>query len=423
MVEISHTVAKAGVGLGSVIAIIGFCPPEASMRKAKRSKQPASEAGRLILQLFGHCLVFSLALFVLTGCTTPVDRVRINQAQVIGTHNSYHLRGHESLRKLMAKFAPGLPRGLDYSHRPLAEQFSRLGIRQIELDCLADPQGGLYAEPRGPKAAAALGLPPVPDHDPQHRLRAPGFKVMHVQDIDYFSTVLTLKEGLQQVRAWSEQHPRHFPIFILLELKEDRPISQLTQPVPFDERELDALEAEILSVFPREKILAPDDVRGKEASLPEALRKHGWPTLKATRGKVMFGLDNQTAVRDLYLKGHPALAGRLIFVSVPPTHPAAAWMKGNDAIRGFDRIKNLIKEGFMVRTRADSDTLEARTNDTRRRDQALASGAQFISTDYPEPNRAFSPYAVHFENGIVVRINPVNGDPSLRGMDLENGRR
>jgi len=98
-------------------------------------------------------------------------------------------------------------------------------------------------------------------------------------------------------------------------------------------------------------------------------------------------------------------------------------MKENDAIGDFDLIQDLVKRGFLVRTRADSDTVEARKNDTRCRDQALASGAQFISTDYPEPNPAFSPYAVRFENGISVRVNPVNGDPSLRGIDLENGRR
>jgi hypothetical protein len=388
-----------------------------------RFEQPAREAGWLLRRLFGLCLAVPLALIGLVGCTTPADLVRINQLQVIGTHNSYHLRGPESLHKLIAKYSAGLAEELDYAHRPLAEQFSRLGIRQIELDCFADPQGGLYAEPRGPKAAAALGLPPMPDYDPEHRMRAPGFKVMHVQDIDYFSSVLTLKEGLQQVRAWSDQHPHHFPIFILLELKEDRPLPQLTQPVRFDERELDALDAEILSVFPRQKILTPDDVRGKEATLPEALRKHGWPTLKAARGKVMFGLDNPGLVRDLYLKGHPALAGRLLFVSVRPSHPAAAWMKENDAIGDFDLIQDLVKRGFLVRTRADAGTRQARKNNTRCRDQALASGAQFVSTDYPEPNPALSRYAVRFENGIVVRINPVNGDPSLRGVDLETGRR
>ena len=63
-------------------------------------------------------------------------------------------------------------------------------------------------------------------------------------------------------------------------------------------------------MFPRQQILTPDDVRGKEATLPEALRKHGWPTLKAARGKVIFGMINESPVRDLYLKGHPALAGK-----------------------------------------------------------------------------------------------------------------
>jgi hypothetical protein len=97
-------------------------------------------------------------------------------------------------------------------------------------------------------------------------------------------------------------------------------------------------------------------------------------------------------------------------------------MKVNDPMRGFDRIQDLVKGGFLVRTRADSDTQEARTNDTRPRDRALASGAQFVSTDYPEPNTAFSAYAVRFEKGIVVRANPVNGNPSLRGVDLETWR-
>ncbi len=364
-----------------------------------------------------------LGVAFLAGCASPLDRVRINQAQVIGTHNSYHVRAHPSLTSLIARQSPGLARTLDYTHRPLPEQLSELGIRQIELDCFADPKGGLYAEPRGRKQAAALGLPPVPDRDPTHRLLAPGCKIMHVQDIDYFSSVLTLVEGLQQARTWSDQHPGHFPLFILIELKEEQLSPLLTRPVPFGDAELNALEAEILSVFPRDRILTPDDVRGHAATLPEALRRHGWPTLKAARGKVIFGLDNKSAVRERYLKGHPALAGRLLFVSVPPSDPAAAWMEENDPVADFGRIQELVKAGFLIRTRADAETAEARHNDTRRRDQALASGAQFISTDYPEPNPDFSPYVVRFENGIVVRSNPVNGDPSLRGVDLESGVR
>ena len=108
-----------------------------------------------------------------------------------------------------------------------------------------------------------------------------------------------------------------------------------------------------------------------------------------------------------------------MFVSVAPDHPAAAWMKRNDPIRDFDEIQTLVKAGFLVRTRADADTAEARKNDSTRRDKALASGAQFISTDFPEPRPELSAYQVRFPGGIVARSNPVSGDPALDGIDLE----
>jgi hypothetical protein len=363
------------------------------------------------------------AVCLLISCaTTPkTGDLRLNQIQVIGTHNSYHQLGHPSLRTLMAKVAPNETGGLEYGHRPLPEQFD-LGIRQIELDCFADPKGGLYAHPRGVEWAKAAGLPAVPNQDPNAELLRPGIKVMHVQDIDYITSVLTLVDGLRQVRDWSSKHPRHVPIFILLELKEDSPAPLLTQPLPFHEKELNELEAEILSVFSRDQILTPDEVRGKEPSLPDGLRKHGWPRLDFVRGKVMFGLDNGGKVRDLYLEGHPALEGRLMFVSVPPENPAAAWMKENDPVEGFDRIQTLVKAGFMVRTRSDADTVEARRNDTHRREKAFASGAQFISTDYREPNPAFSDYSVHFEGNAVARMNPVSGKSPAGVLDLEAQR-
>ena len=363
---------------------------------------------------FGLHLAILLMAILGFGCKTSPGAagLRLNQIQVIGTHNSYHQRAPDSLTRLITARSPAMVQALDYSHRPLREQLDILGIRQIELDCFSDPKGGLYAQPRGAKLATEAGLQPVPHQDPDGKLRRPGFKIMHVQDIDYFSSVLTLVDGLKQVQDWSKQHPNHVPIFILLEMKDDRPAPELTVPVPIGARELAALEAEILSVFPREKILAPDDVRGTFSSLPAALKGHGWPKLNSVRGKVMFALDNPGEMTDLYLKGHPALEGRLLFVSVPPENPAAAWMKENDPIEAFERIQALVRAGFLVRTRADSDTVEARKNDVRRRDRALASGAQFVSTDFPEPNRNLSSYAVQFPNGVVARVNPVNGGPA-----------
>lgn len=366
-------------------------------------------------------LLVLMLLTAVTGLLTTscVSGVRMNQVQVIGTHNSYHLVAHDSLLTLMNQQRPGLAQTLEYSHRSLPEQFSQLGIRQIELDLFADPQGGLYAEPRGNQIAAALGLPTGPNHDPGGLLRQPGFKVLHVQDIDFRSTVLTFVDALRQVRDWSEQHPRHFPICVLVELKDQAIAPEFTQPVPYGADQLAAVEAEILSVFQPRQILKPDDIRGRFSSLPEALSRRGWPRLEAVRGRVLFALDNGGTIRDLYLKDCPALQGRLMFVSVDEAHPAAAWMKVNDPVADFERIQRLVKAGFLVRTRADADTVQARTNDPKQRERALASGAQFVSTDYPEPNPDFSDYQVRFDGGVVVRSNPVNGKPALNGKDLE----
>ena len=72
-----------------------------------------------------------------------------------------------------------------------------------------------------------------------------------------------------------------------------------------------------------------------------------------------------------------------------------------------------------MRTRADEATTHARKNDTSRRDKALSSGAQFISTDYPEPRKEWSTYEVRFADGVKVRANPVSGKAFADRGDLE----
>ena len=342
----------------------------------------------------------------------------MNQTQVIGTHNSYHQRTHPSLMKLIAASKPEAVSELDYGHRPLHEQLD-MGVRQLELDCYADPDGGRFAHPMGPKQAEASGLPPVPSNDPEGELLKPGIKVMHIPDIDYGTSVLTLLDGLKEIRAWSVAHPRHAPIFLLIELKSETLGPSFTQALPWDADQLAALDREILSVFPRQEIITPDEVRGSYQSLPEALQQRGWPLLDKARGKVLFGMDNEGDERQAYLRGHPALENRVLFVSVPRANPAAAWMKINDPIKDFARIQEMVRAGFLVRTRADEPTGQARNDDTRMRDKALASGAQYVSTDYPEPDLKLSVYSVQLEEKHAARTNPVNGPFSLRGIDLD----
>ncbi|MCU0714401.1 MAG: phosphatidylinositol-specific phospholipase C1-like protein [Pirellula sp.] len=51
-------------------------------------------------------------------------------------------------------------------------------------------------------------------------------------------------------------------------------------------------------------------------------------------------------------------------------------------------------EGFLVHTRAAPDTLQARNDDQSRSQKAIESGAQLISTDFPEPDLRFTEYHV-----------------------------
>ena len=349
--------------------------------------------------------------------TTPYphdNQLRLNQIQVLGTHNSYHIQPRPEVMAFFQRLSPDLARGVAYTHIPLEQQFSNQGIRQIELDVWADPDGGKYTDPRALRLAK-LPPPDVPE------LLEPGFKVLHIQDLDFMSTCYTFVNCLKTIKAWAEAHPLHLPIMILVETKDDElPGNVWVVPIPIRAAQLDALDAEIRSVLPPSKLITPDDVRGSHATLEEAILTDGWPTLGQSRGKLLFTLDNEGIQKTEYLKDHPSLRGRILFVSSAPGAPESAFVKLNSSISDFDAIQRVVAAGYIVRTRADADTEEARANDTRTRDAALSSGAQFVSTDYPVPNLNFSTYQAAIPGGTPARCNPVSAPPDCTSLEIEN---
>jgi hypothetical protein len=356
-------------------------------------------------------LPLSLGCSLTSAQTNIADTIKLNQIQVIGSHNSYHAGIAPSETKVWLAKYPDSYKGLDYSHPSLTRQFDA-GVRQIELDVYADTKGGRYAHPSGPSTVAAAGLPADPNFDPSGVMNKSGFKVMHIQDIDYRSNCQPFTSCLTEVRSWSHNHPGHIPIFILIETKQDSPKNlKLTDPEPFTSATFDALDAEIRSVFPSNEIITPDDVRGSYPTLEESVLKGNWPTLASARGKVIFLMD-QHAVGPVYLEGHPSLRGRVLFTNSDPGSPDAAFLERNSG--PVEDIERLVRKGYLIRARTDSDTKEARTNDTRNRDAMLRSGAQILSTDYPmgEPARWPGNYIVTFKEGLDARCNPVNASQS-----------
>ena len=341
--------------------------------------------------------------------------VRLNQIQVLGTHNSYHVAPEPPILDVLGTRA----REIEYTHRPLADQLSRLGIRQFELDVFADPTGGAYANPAAFRMAK--GLAPV-----DKALLKPGFKVLHTQDVDYRTTCLTLKACLTAIRDWSRANRAHVPILVLLEAK-DSPLEDpagrgYVKPIRIGVAELRALDDEIRSVFDLDHVLTPDRVRGSKQSLAEAIQSDGWPRLGAVRGKILFALDNTDEHRTEYLQGNLSLEGRMMFVSSIPGEPSAAFIKMNEALGNEEHhIRQQVRSGFLIRTRADIPTEEARTGSTARRDSAFRSGAHYVSTDYPELSPFGSGYVARLPGAeaLAARCNPINAPKGCRDEWLE----
>jgi hypothetical protein len=312
------------------------------------------------------------------GANRLDDTLRTNQVQVLATHNSYHIQ-----QDVPIAASPTT----QYTHAPLDQQLD-LGVRGFELDVVNPPDGT--------------------------------FPVMHTPVVDNTSNCTPIAQCLQVTRAWSEAHPGHVPIFILIEPKDDD-IDFVIDPTlrRFDAAGLDQLDAIVRKSLGRQ-LITPDSVRGKAKTLRAAVTGRGWPTLGKTRGKIMVILNTGGPVRDAYRLGHPSLEKRPMFVTSGERAPSAAVIKLDTPDE--PRIQQLVRDGLIVRTRADADLVEARANDVTRRDLALRSGAQIVSTDFEVAVPAIGDYVVAIPDGTPARCDPVNAPKNCRPSDVENPR-
>jgi hypothetical protein len=355
-----------------------------------------------------------VAALTWVGCSSDPDRestqdqaLRINEIQVLGTHNSYHIQPRDSILEALAIFdSQETADSLEYTALPLKEQFDR-GVRQLELDIFADPEGGLYSIRRG---LIVVGEDPesgVPELD------EPGLKVLHIQEIDFETHCFTFEACLRTLKEWSDENPRHVPITVMIEAKEEVIPDPLdlgfTVPLEFGPEEVADIDREILTVFPPERLITPDEVRGTHDTLESAVLDGGWPTLADARGRVMFVFLNRSAAREHYIDGHPSLRGRVMFTNSDEGEAEAGWFNVNNSLDDGQRIRELVDAGYMVRTRADADTQQARENDYSLQEAAFASGGQFVSTDYVVPVPDFgTDYFAVVPGGYVARCNPIS---------------
>ena len=339
--------------------------------------------------------------------------LRLNDILTVGTHNSYKQAIEPAVMAIVQRAAPATWQGLDYEHPPLVKQLED-GARGLELDIIHDPEGGRYAHPALRKLAGLLEEPAY-----VAAMSQPGLKVLHIQDVDFRSSCETYVGCLTQIRGWSSAHPDHTPILITMNTNDSKSRAPGgTDGLPFDTVAYDNLDAEILSVFPRSQLIVPVDVRGDYPTLREAVLAKGWPSLGWARGRIWFVVDEETPHIDAYRGGRRSLEGRVCFVNTDEASPAGGYITLNEH-SDLARIAAAVDVGYMVRTRADADTREARTNDITRRDAALASGAQYVSTDYRRPETRLSDYHVRLPDEAITVANPRRNPQRCAGIRIE----
>src|SRR5262245_30290801 len=197
---------------------------------------------------FVRTMSICLLLLHVAGISCFAQDVRMNQIQMVGTHNSYHVGLAPGEMAVLRQQNPQSAESLAYKHPRIEAQLDA-GVRQLELDVYGDARGGLFADPLLLRLAAADGhADPMPDGWAE-AMKRPGIKVLHSHDVDFRSHCWTLVACLQDIRKWSKAHPGHLPVYIQIENKDGQARPGGVQPETLTRATMDAIDGEIRAVF------------------------------------------------------------------------------------------------------------------------------------------------------------------------------
>lgn len=306
------------------------------------------------------------------NCSDPgVQSMPLSMLRMPGSHNSYKqfVKPQAAVWGLNA-----LIPDWQYDHISLADQLDS-GVRSFELDV----------------------------HYGKDRRRLMSF---HLPVLDQRTSCYCLAECLGEIRAWSEDHPDHLPITVLLENKVGHWLEAYrefrTGQEPGDVQGVDdVIRASFAGA--RAKVFTPDDLRrGAPASagdsLAEAVLLRGWPTVASMRGKIIFSMMDKgdQSVSALYRgTDAPELQRRTMFLldSFKDTN-AASVDAGHIAMKKFDlagstgdkataeiaEASKWVRRGFLVRSRGNVP-LQTREDAATDVANAILSGSQILSMD------------------------------------------
>jgi len=271
------------------------------------------------------------------------EPLRLNEIQMLASHNSYKKTG-VPLGRLMVGLGDSFDeaKALKYGYKPLHEQL-RLGIRSFEFDV---------------------------------RLRKTAFELTHVPLVDNSSVAPNFSKALDEMLLYTEYHPNHLPIIVLMEVKDDwMLLDHALQKIGV--LELIKLN-QLIEIKMKDHLYKPSDMMTPGLSLKETIQEAGWPYISDLLGKYIFVL-HPGGFTDTYYSIDPSLLTLPMFIGGYQEHQ-------NESFASFivhntldvEKINHLVSEGLIVRTRIDSQ-LVFNPSDF---EKAILSGAQILTSDF-----------------------------------------
>lgn len=301
--------------------------------------------------------------------------IKFNEMSFMATHNSYQITAIEETKNLYGKlsdlsFGAFNSKTIEFESETLTNQLN-CGLRSFEIDIETFDRNGEIS-----------------------------FTCMHSPFFEMATSCYDFSLAMKEIAMWSDNNPDHLPITIIIEPKstflpmKDMKFFKLDYAVA-----LDGVLRETLG----EKLFTPADMLRGYESFGQMRAADDWCEVKDMLGKVLILLHDCGVTED-YIALDPSVESQAMFPMLREEdvdRDCTSFILCNDP-NALLKIKDEVigEKKVMVRTRADKF---AQISD-KRRDNAFASGANIISTDYPvRTDNKQGDYVVAFENGTTVR--------------------
>ncbi len=303
--------------------------------------------------------------------------LKFNELSFVATHNSYQTQSPAAYREIFDNLST-LTFGLvsdksgEFSSQTLTEQFN-CGIRSIEID-----------------------IETVKDGDDI------SFTCMHSPYTDMGTNCYDLGLALEEIKMWSDYNPNHLPITVIVEPK--KAFLPLENMKYFNLDYALELENLLYSVL-GDKLFTPCDMLRDYDSFAQMRENDDWCEVQDMLGKVLVLLHDTNITQD-YINIDTSIKTQAMFPMLrydDKDLSYSSFLLINKPAEALEYSDEIIRDKkFIVRTQVDTYTSVSE----EKRENALLSGAQILSTDYPvRSDLSKGDYCVSFGNNKTVSIS------------------